>query len=122
MLLASARARILKEGWREEGRERMAVTPPEEHELADAFSRVSFLATKLEGGNWADKRLYFYGYGANASLEAYLRTHRHGGSCGSQRICTHDFLAPHISGPRDVPPLSLLQKTPYYRGGRQNWC
>jgi hypothetical protein len=29
---------------------------------------------------------------ANTSLEAYLRTHRHGGSCGSQRIRTHIFL------------------------------
>jgi hypothetical protein len=28
---------------------------------------------------------------ANASPEAYLRTHRHGGSCGSQKIRTHDF-------------------------------
>ena len=30
---------------------------------------------------------------ANASSEAYLRTHRHGGSCGSQRIRTHDFFS-----------------------------
>jgi hypothetical protein len=30
-----------------------------------------------------------------------------------------DLLAPHTSGPRDVPrcgALSLLQKTPHYRG------
>jgi hypothetical protein len=30
---------------------------------------------------------------ANASSEAYLRAHRHGGSCGSQRIRTHDFFS-----------------------------
>ena len=33
---------------------------------------------------------------------------------------TIKFLAPHTSGPRDVPrcgALSLLQKTPHYRGG-----
>jgi hypothetical protein len=31
-----------------------------------------------------------------------------------------NLLAPHTSGPRDVPrcgALSLLQKTPHYRGG-----
>jgi hypothetical protein len=30
---------------------------------------------------------------ANASSEAYLRANRHGGSCGSQRIRTHDFFS-----------------------------
>ena len=30
---------------------------------------------------------------ANASSEAYLKTHRHGGSCGSQRIRTLDFFS-----------------------------
>jgi hypothetical protein len=30
---------------------------------------------------------------ANASSEAYLRTHRHGGSCGSQRICTNELFS-----------------------------
>jgi hypothetical protein len=34
----------------------------------------------------------------------------------------HYLLAPHTSGPRDVPrcgALSLLQKTPHYRGVQQ---
>ena len=33
--------------------------------------------------------------------------------------------APHTNGPRDVPrcgALSLLKKTPHYRGGRRNRC
>ena len=37
-----------------------------------------------------------------------------------------NLLAPHTSGPRDVPrcgALSLLQKTPHYRGGSsRNRC
>ena len=40
---------------------------------------------------------------------------------GSSRdIDSPALLAPHTSGPRDVPrcgALSLLQKTPHYRGG-----
>jgi hypothetical protein len=41
-------------------------------------------------------------------------------------VCGYGSLAPYISGPRDVPrcgALSLLQKTPHYRGGSsRNRC
>jgi hypothetical protein len=53
------------------------------------------LAIIVVGVNVGGTRLFFYGYGLNASSEADQKTntHQHDGSCGSQRIRTHDLFS-----------------------------
>ena len=53
------------------------------------------LAIIVVGVNVVGTRLFFYGYGLNASSEADQKTntYQHDGSCGSQRIRTHDIFS-----------------------------
>jgi hypothetical protein len=100
-----------------------SVTPQDLQHLR--FNKDTQKKTQYATHGSKTKYASLYAKGHSVQPDIFSRTHHTKSEQKWMRVMPLCLLASHTSGPRDVPrcgALSLLQKTPHYRGGRRNCC